>query len=342
MIFIYKLIFLSTLMMGTMISISSFSWLGTWVGLEINLLSFIPLINIKNNLYSSESSIKYFLIQALASSIFLFSIIMTISKSKILNETLFFNQTFMMIMNSALLLKLGAAPFHFWFPEIIEGLNWMNSLILMTWQKIAPMMILSYSIKFNFYMFFIIITSSFIGSIGGLNQISLRKILAFSSINHISWMLSSFTINEITWMMYFLTYTFISMSIIFILNKFNIFVLKQLFMMINNMYYMKYFMLMNLLSLGGLPPFLGFFPKWIIIQNMSLNNFTMISFMIFMTLITLFFYIRITYSSMMIFNNELNFSLMINNNNQNNFIINFMTFISINGLIIYTIMINFY
>nr|QRV62894.1 NADH dehydrogenase subunit 2 [Hydroporus sp. NHM-IR526] len=342
MIFIYKLIFSSMLFMGTLITISSYSWLGVWMGLEINLLSFIPLINMKNNKFSSESSIKYFLIQALASSILLFSIIMFISKSKMINEMYFFNKTLMMCMNSAILLKLGAAPFHFWFPEVIEGLNWINSLILMTWQKIAPMMILSYTMKLNYFIYIIIIMSTFIGSIGGLNQISLRKMLAFSSINHIGWMISSLIINEIMWIIYFMIYSIISISIILMLNKFNIFLLNQLFLMMNNLYYIKYFMLMNLLSLGGLPPFLGFLPKWIIIQNLSLNNFLLTLFMIMMTLITLFFYLRISYSSMMINNTELNFLMIMNKNNYNNMMINLFTFISINGMILYTMFINFY
>nr|QRV62489.1 NADH dehydrogenase subunit 2 [Hydroporus melanarius] len=342
MFFIYKLMFISMLFMGTIITISSYSWLGIWMGLEMNLLSFIPLINMKNNQLSSESSIKYFLIQALASSILLFTIIMLISKSKMINEMFFFNKTLMMIMNSAILLKLGAAPFHFWFPEIIEGLNWMNSLILMTWQKIAPMMILSYTMKLNYFIYMIIIMSTFIGSIGGLNQISLRKILAYSSINHIGWMLASFIMNEVIWIIYFMIYSFISFSIVFMLNKFNIFMLNQLFMMMNNFYIIKYFMLMNLLSLGGLPPFLGFLPKWIIIQNLSLNNFLLITFMIMMTLITLFFYLRISYSSLMINNNELNFLMIMNKNNYNNLLINLLSFITINGMILYTIFINFY
>nr|QRW36306.1 NADH dehydrogenase subunit 2 [Hydroporus brevis] len=342
MFFIYKLIFISMLFMGTMITISSFSWLGIWMGLEINLLSFIPLINMKNNQLSSESSIKYFLIQALASSILLFTIIMFISKSKMMNEMFMFNKTLMMIMNSAILLKLGAAPFHFWFPEIMDGLNWMNSLILLTWQKIAPMMILSYTMKMNYFIYMIIILSTFIGSIGGLNQTSLRKILAYSSINHIGWMLSSFIMNEIIWTMYFLIYSVISFSIIFMFNKFNIFILNQLFSLMNNFYIIKYFMLMNLLSLGGLPPFLGFLPKWMIIQNLSINNFLLTTFMITMTLITLFFYLRISYSSLMINNNELNFTMIMNKNNYNNMMINLLSFFSIGGMILYTMFINFY
>nr|YP_010166673.1 NADH dehydrogenase subunit 2 [Mystonectes coelamboides]QRV62764.1 NADH dehydrogenase subunit 2 [Mystonectes coelamboides] len=342
MFLIYKLIFISTLFMGTMITISSYSWLGAWMGLEINLLSFIPLMKSKNNSYSSETSMKYFLVQALASSIFLFSMILIISKSKMINELYLFNNSMFMILNSAILLKLGAAPFHFWFPEIMEGMNWTNSLILMTWQKIAPMILLSYTIKSNEFISIIIIISTLIGSIGGLNQISLRKLMAYSSINHIGWMLSTFLINDMLWIIYFSIYSFMSLSIIQIFNKFNLFMLKQVFNMMNSKYLIKFFLITNLLSLGGLPPFLGFFPKWIIIQNLSLNNFLMITFMIMMTLITLFFYLRIAYSSIMISNNENNFLFMMNKTNFSNMLINLSSFMSINGLIIYTMMINFY
>nr|UPX88447.1 NADH dehydrogenase subunit 2 [Oreodytes sanmarkii] len=342
MFFIYKLMFTSTLFLGTIITISSYSWLGAWMGLEINLLSFIPLISMKNNSFSSEASIKYFLIQALASSIFLFSVIMIISKSFMMTDLIIFNKILFMIMNSALMMKLGAAPFHFWFPEIIEGMNWINSLILMTWQKIAPMVILSYTIKNNQFILLIIILSTFIGSIGGLNQINMRKMMAYSSINHIGWMLSTFLINEMLWISYFMIYSFMSMSIVLIMNKFNVFLLKQIFSMISKNYLIKFFLILNLLSLGGLPPFLGFFPKWIIIQNLSSNHFFIAMFMIMMTLITLFFYLRITYSSIMIYNNENNFSMIMKKTNFNSMFINMLSFFSINGLILYTIIINFF
>nr|YP_010166634.1 NADH dehydrogenase subunit 2 [Iberoporus pluto]QRV62725.1 NADH dehydrogenase subunit 2 [Iberoporus pluto] len=342
MFFIYKMMFLSILMLSTIISISSISWLSTWMGLEMNLLSFIPLMSYKNNFFSSESSMKYFLIQAMASSIFLFSIIMMMFNSKMSYEIYFMNNMIIMIMNSSILMKMGAAPFHFWFPEIMENLNWLNSLILMTWQKIAPMIILSYMISTNLFMSMIIILSSFIGSIGGLNQTNLRKILAYSSINHIAWMLSSFMMNEMMWIIYFLIYSIINMSIISIFNKFNINSLKQMFSYMNNNPMIKFFTMMNLLSLGGLPPFLGFLPKWMIIQNLSYNFFLLNLFMILMTLITLFFYIRILYSSMIIYHNELNFNMLKNKYNFNYMSINLLSFISINGLIFYSIFINLY
>nr|ASN65899.1 NADH dehydrogenase subunit 2 [Platychile pallida] len=338
--FMHKLVFLTTLFMGTMISVSSYTWLGTWMGLEINLLSFIPLLKDKNNPYSSESSIKYFLVQALASSILFFSIILIMMNSNLINEMINTNWFLMMIINSALLTKMGAAPFHFWFPEIIEGMNWMNSLMLMTWQKIAPMMLLSYTMKFSNYIIFIIVSCSMIGSMGGLNQTSLRKIMAYSSINHIGWMISSFLKNEIIWIIYFTIYSLISSAFVFLMKKFNIFHLKQMFLLMNKNILIKFCMLINLLSLGGLPPFLGFFPKWMIIQYMSMNYPSLMLIMIMFTLITLFFYLRITYSSLMINHNEMNWNLMTNWNSisYTNLI---LTFMSIIGLTMCTLLFNF-
>nr|YP_009755819.1 NADH dehydrogenase subunit 2 [Harpalus pensylvanicus]QIQ23145.1 NADH dehydrogenase subunit 2 [Harpalus pensylvanicus] len=337
---IHKLIFIFTLFMGTMISISSYTWMGTWMGLEINLLSFIPLLKSKNNSYSTESSIKYFLVQALASTIFLYSILMMMMSNNLISDTLNINVFLMMMVNSSLLLKMGAAPFHFWFPEIIEGMNWINSLVLMTWQKIAPMMLLSYTIKFSNYIIFIILLSTMVGSLGGLNQTSLRKIMAYSSINHLGWMLSSFLNSNMIWIIYFCLYSFISITLIYMLNTFKIFYLKQMYMFMNKNLLIKFTLLMNLLSLGGLPPFLGFLPKWMIIQYLSNHYMYLLFFMLLMTLITLFFYLRISYTSLILTHNELNFNILMEMNNNINIWMLMSSFISINGLILCTILFN--
>nr|ALO76249.1 NADH deshydrogenase subunit 2 [Craspedophorus nobilis] len=340
MIFTYKIIFVLTLFMGTMISISSYSWMGTWMGLEINLLSFIPLLKSKNNPFSSESSIKYFLVQALASTIFLFSIMMIMMTSNLISDILNINMFLIMMVNSSLLLKMGAAPFHFWFPEIIEGMSWINSLVLMTWQKIAPLMLLSYTIKNTTYIIIIIMISTMVGSLGGLNQISLRKIMAYSSINHLGWMISSFLYSEMIWLIYFSTYTFISITLIYMLNSFKIFYLKQIYSFMNNNLLIKFMLMMNLLSLGGLPPFFGFLPKWMIIQFLSTNYSFLLLFMMMMTLITLYFYLRIAYTSLIISHDELNFISMMNLEIKMKMLMTILTFISISGMIICTILFN--
>nr|QDH12209.1 NADH dehydrogenase subunit 2 [Forcipomyia makanensis] len=294
--FYYKLIFMLTLTTGSLISISSSSWLGMWAGLEINLLSFIPLMIDNKNILSSEAAIKYFLTQTFASLIFLFISILYIMKFN-----LFFNLNLLtyqnLIINSTMFLKMGAAPFHFWFPNVIEGLSWINSLILLTWQKLAPLMIISYSL-FSDIIYLFVIFSSMIGAIGGLNQTSLRKIMAYSSINHIGWMSAALFFNNILWMFYFMMYIIINISIVLIFYSYNLMNINQIFMFNNFMPILKFCLFMNFMSLGGLPPFLGFLPKWMVIETLiSMNNMFILFFMVMMTLITLFFYIRLTYSA---------------------------------------------
>nr|QEE94242.1 NADH dehydrogenase subunit 2 [Ochlerotatus fulvus] len=329
-------IFFIMLILGSLITISSNSWLGAWMGLEINLLSFIPLMNEgKKNLMTSESSLKYFLTQAFASSILLFAIILMM---------LFFNNNWMMNNNfndllilSTLLLKSGAAPFHFWFPGVMEGLNWINSLILMTWQKIAPLMLISYNMNYNFFLISIIL-SMIIGALGGLNQTSLRKLMAFSSINHLGWMLMAMMNNELLWFTYFILYSILSMSIILMFNNFKLFHFNQIFNFSMMNPSIKFFMFLNLLSLGGLPPFLGFLPKWLVIQNMiELNQIFLLFISVCLTLITLYYYLRMSYSVYMLNYNKNSWMLMNSYSNNNLTLILTMNFISIMGLLIITL-----
>nr|YP_010414558.1 NADH dehydrogenase subunit 2 [Distoleon nigricans]URT60724.1 NADH dehydrogenase subunit 2 [Distoleon nigricans] len=323
-------LFLTILMMGSIISISSNSWLGAWMGLEINLLSFIPLLTNLKNLTTTESSLKYFIVQALASTTLLFVVLMLCFNKNFSYE---YNNYLNIILNSALLMKMGAAPFHSWFPEVMEGLSWTMSFILMTWQKIAPMLLISYCLFYEF-IFFTIILCILIGSIGGFNQTNLRTLMAYSSINHLGWMLSSLFISLSYWTIYFLFYTLLSLSIIYMFNQFNIFYFSQIFSSMNNNPIMKFSMFCNFLSLGGLPPFTGFLPKWIIIQNLSSTYMGLVTIMVVLTLITLFFYIRLTYSAFMINSTQILWNNLWSNNITNLMIL--MNFLSMFGLIIIT------
>nr|YP_009694075.1 NADH dehydrogenase subunit 2 [Protonemura kohnoae]QEI04347.1 NADH dehydrogenase subunit 2 [Protonemura kohnoae] len=296
-----KFLFLLTLMGGTLISTSANSWFGAWMGLEINLLSFIPLMTNSKNLFSTEASLKYFLVQALASATLLLSVILG---SLLLNPSVP-NSSDLTVMNtlisSSLLLKMGAAPFHFWFPGVMEGLNWMNSLMLLTWQKIAPLMLISYTFQLDVFFSIIIVLSVIIGSWGGLNQTSIRKILAYSSINHLGWLLAAMAAGESIWGIYFLVYTFLSFAIIFMMNTFQLMHVNQIFSLNTINPVNKFAFLVTLLSLGGLPPFLGFLPKWIVIQNMvNLGNLFTVTLMVITTLMTLFYYLRTAFGAFML------------------------------------------
>nr|UBU97816.1 NADH dehydrogenase subunit 2 [Teleogryllus emma] len=294
-----KMLFMMMLILGTMISISSNSWPATWMGLEINLLAFIPLMSSKSNMMSTEAAMKYFIVQAMASSMLLTFII--------LNSILYFmNENFInSLVSTTLYMKMGAAPFHMWFPSVMEGLSWFNCFILMTWQKLAPFIILSYLSSYQSMMMFVMLSSIFIGSIGGLNQTSTRKIMTYSSINHIGWMLLGLMMSENLWQFYFIIYTILSATILMIFSNISVQHSNQIPFSWNSPM-MKFFISVNLMSLGGLPPFLGFLPKWMIIQNSCHNNLQFMALiMILFTLITLFYYLRLMMSSFLINVNQL-------------------------------------
>nr|AMP43742.1 NADH dehydrogenase subunit 2 [Leptogaster longicauda] len=320
-----KILFIIMMMIGTFMAISSNSWVSAWMGLEINLLAFIPLMTTINNLMSSEAALKYFLTQTLASLMFLFASIFLFLKPLDQVNTLIL---FKMMILCTLLIKSGTAPFHFWFPMVMEGLSWMCGLILLTWQKIAPLVLISY-LPFNKIFYIISIISIFIGSIGGLNQTSLKKIMAFSSINHLGWMLTALSVNENLWFMYFTVYSLLSLTLVMFFNMFKIFYMNQVFSLFVNSKIFKFIFCMNFLSLGGLPPFTGFFPKWMVIQHLIHSNQIMLMFlMTTLTLVTLYYYIRICYSAFMFNHNENNWNTLMKINSTNLFILMIMTFFS--------------
>nr|YP_008757768.1 NADH dehydrogenase subunit 2 [Leptidea morsei]AFP58818.1 NADH dehydrogenase subunit 2 [Leptidea morsei] len=315
-----KMFFMFMLFFSTLISISANSWLGCWIGLEINLLSFIPLISNNKNLLHNEASLKYFLTQSIASINFIFFIII---KMILFKNFEFSNIS--MLLNSTLLMKMGSAPFHFWFPNIMEGLSWMNCFILMTWQKISPLILLFYYYNFNFIII-IMILNVLIGALMGFNQTSIRKLLAFSSINNLGWMMAAFMISENLWLFYFIMYSFLNLILMLMFYMFNIFYMNQI-MNFNINFYIKMSLIINFFSLGGLPPFLGFFPKWIIINFLLNNNLTLIAFIFLMSsLIMMFFYIRIIYLSILLINFKLKWFKI-------NFKISFFSFINFISLI---------
>lgn len=147
-------------------------------------------------------------------------------------------------------------------------------------------------------MSFAIISSSIVRGIQGLNQTRVRKIIAYSSINHTGWIISSILTSTDTWIAYIIVYSFILSTITYFFNIFNVSWIQQLNFIYTDKKNTKLILFINFLSLGGLPPFIGFFPKWLVIIMILKNGFFSTCFiLIIRTLITLFFYVRLTFSS---------------------------------------------
>nr|YP_009472882.1 NADH dehydrogenase subunit 2 [Acanthaspis ruficeps]AST10086.1 NADH dehydrogenase subunit 2 [Acanthaspis ruficeps] len=298
MLNISKLLFYSIMILGTCLTLSSETWLGMWIGLEMNLIAFIPILYKSKNTWASESCMIYFLIQSLGSILMLLSVL---SNSLIMVSPTVIEHFFYSTLMFSMFIKLGVPPFHFWFPEILEKMNWMNCVIIMTWQKIAPFSILSLISEKSIMLPMIIMLTTMTGALGGLNQTSIRKILGYSSINHMGWMIACLKFNDDYWMKYLIIYSIILIMMIFTFYTLSSFYISQF----SNMSSMteKMTIIIMFMSLGGLPPFLGFLPKWMVIQVLIVSNsYTLLMIMILSVLITLFYYLRLV-STIILFSN---------------------------------------
>nr|SAP35346.1 NADH dehydrogenase subunit 2 [Vulpes lagopus] len=291
---------LTTVMAGTMIVLLSSHWLLIWIGFEMNMLAVIPILMKKFNPRAMEASTKYFLTQATASMLLMMGVTINLLYSGQWAISKISNPAASTMMTIALTMKLGLSPFHFWVPEVTQGISLLSGMILLTWQKIAPMSVLyqiSPSINTNLMML-MALTSVLIGGWGGLNQTQLRKIMAYSSIAHMGWMTAIIIYNPT---MMFLN---LSLYIFMTLSTFMLFMLStstttlSLSHTWNKVPLIASTILTLMLSLGGLPPLSGFIPKWMIIQELTKNDMIIIPTLMAITaLLNLYFYMRLTYST---------------------------------------------
>nr|BDH80270.2 NADH dehydrogenase subunit 2 [Ceriodaphnia dubia] len=271
----------------------------SWLGLELNTLSFIPLLLVVKNKLSSEAAIKYFLTQTLASILFIFG-----STLSVLGDT---NSFYNILILIALSIKLGAAPFHSWLMSVGEACPWIILLVLLTIQKINPLLIMWGSPCSNLSLYlFIIFLSILVGGFLGLAQTDSRLVLIFSSISHVGWLLTSLIFNLWLGLMYFLIYFFIVTPVVSILSSFNVTHINQLTSLNLNLK-MQLSLFISLLSLGGLPPFLGFLPKWAVLQLVMQSELFILGLgLVLMSLFTLYYYLRLSFSALIL--NSVKFS----------------------------------
>nr|QBM10562.1 NADH dehydrogenase subunit 2 [Niviventer confucianus] len=322
-----------TIFMGPVITMASSNLLLMWVGLELSLLAIIPLLTSKKNPRSTEAATKYFVTQATASMIILLAMVLNYKQ---LGMWTFQQQTNSMLINLVLIslsMKLGLAPFHYWLPEVTQGIPIHMGLILLTWQKIAPLSILfQISHLLNPTITTILaISSIFIGAWGGLNQTQTRKIMAYSSIAHMGWMMAILPYNPNLTLLNLVIYIILTIPMFITLTMNSSTTISSISLLWNKTPMILSMTSLILLSLGGLPPLTGFLPKWAIISELLKNNSTtMATLMAMMALLNLFFYTRLIYStSLTMFPTNNNSKMVFHHPNfKHNFIMPTLTVIS--------------
>nr|YP_011036719.1 NADH dehydrogenase subunit 2 [Xestocephalus limpidissimus]WRK21323.1 NADH dehydrogenase subunit 2 [Xestocephalus limpidissimus] len=291
-----KMTFMNTMMIGIMVSMCSNSWMMIWAGLEISLMSFIPLME-KESVLSTESSIKYFIVQSISSSMMILGMIMSTKKISWL------------LISYSMMIKMGAAPFNTWMISVSEGLTYLNLFIMLSISKLPPMMIINYSMTENPMMS---ILSLITGAMMGLNQTSTRKILTYSSIYNLGFMLMM-TKSTSNWISFLMIYSLMLLMTMMLMKTLSISYINQMSFS-NQKTINKLSLWIMLMSMMGLPPSIGFINKLIIIELMiQKSQMVMITIMILTSLLTSFYYMRMTFSSFMFQSMSMKWQMKMNN-----------------------------
>nr|AAT09492.1 NADH dehydrogenase subunit 2 [Ophiomorus punctatissimus] len=289
---------LSSLALGSIITMSSFHWLIAWIGLELNTLAIIPIIAKQHHPRATEATTKYFLTQAAASAMVLFASTTNAWHTGTWDIMQLTNQPACIMLAMALSMKLGLAPLHFWLPEVLQGSSLKTALIITTWQKLAPisLLYLTHNSMNTAVLLTMGLMSTLTGGWGGLNQTQTRKIMAFSSIAHLGWMASILTLAPNIMLLNLMLYLMMTISTFMLL----IFSSSKNIQDLTTSWTISppttAIMLILLMSLGGLPPLTGFMPKWLILQELTTHSLsTTATIMALSALLSLFFYLRLSY-----------------------------------------------
>nr|AEA72877.1 NADH dehydrogenase subunit 2 [Notropis volucellus] len=290
---------LSSLGLGTTLTFASSHWLLAWMGLEINTLAIVPLMAQHHHPRAVEATTKYFLTQATAAAVILFA---STTNAWITGEwdmTNMSDPVATAMILAALALKIGLAPMHFWMPEVLQGLDLLTGLILSTWQKLAPLaLIIQTAQTFNPLLLTALgLMSTLVGGWGGLNQTQLRKVLAYSSIAHMGWMMIVLQYAPQLTLLALLMYILMTSAAFLTLKLSYTTKIGTLATTWSKSPLLTATAALVLLSLGGLPPLTGFMPKWMILQELANQGLPLTAtLMALAALISLYFYLRLCYA----------------------------------------------
>lgn len=309
--------------------IMSYNFLSLYLTLELQSLCFYVLtLSQRKSLFSAEASLKYFILGSIASSLFLFGVSFIYGTLGTLN----FGQIYLIFSNlfiinniyllisflfgflfvlSGLFFKLGSAPFHIWLPDVYEGSPNNITFFFALVPKIGLLSIIiriffdvliNFTFFFENFLFICILSSLAIGSFFALKQKKIKRLLAYSSINHIGFIFLGFLNvsydNLIYILLYIIIYTFMNINIwgIYISIFINNYPLKYITDFTNLIKYNKtitYIIGLNLFSMAGIPPFAGFFIKFFIIFKLLKSSFFSLSFLVILfSVLSCFYYLR--------------------------------------------------
>tara|TARA_Y100000768_G_scaffold344745_1_gene291191 strand:- start:63 stop:1343 length:1281 start_codon:yes stop_codon:yes gene_type:complete len=315
-------------LVGTMVMISANSLLMLYLGIELLSLSLYALIGFnKDSALSSEAAIKYYVLGAMSSGILLFGISIiygftgSILYSDIAEMMLKINTESVeyiaiifgiIFITASLCFKFGAAPFHMWVPDIYQGSLISTTILLSTLPKVAVFVVFLklyfipfLTIKFIWadILIFVGMLSIIVGSIFALTQENIKRLLAYSAISNIGFIILSIGLVNISGLQAALYYTIVysltalaSFGIIthITANSHGIENVSDLSGLSKTHPFYAILILITMLSSAGIPPLIGFHAKLMVIKSLIDSSFLLLSvIVVIMTVISAYYYLRI-------------------------------------------------
>ena len=315
-------------LVGTIVMISAYSLLMLYLGIELLSLALYALIGFnKHSGLSSEAAIKYYVLGAMSSGILLFGISLiygftgSINYFEIADQIRNINSNSVQFLGiifgiifitASLCFKFGAAPFHIWVPDIYQGSLISTTILLSTLPKIAvfivflklyfiPFMTLEY--VWSDILIFIGIASIIIGSIFALTQENIKRLLAYSAISNIGFIILAMALVSNDGLhaslYYTIVYSFTALASFGVIthitsNSHGIEDISDLAGLSKTHPYFAILILITMLSSAGIPPLIGFHAKLMVIQALINNSYILLSIIVvLMTVVSAYYYLRV-------------------------------------------------
>ncbi len=317
----YPVLILSS-MLGMMVMISANDLIVFYMGLELQSLALYVLASFnRENLLSSESGLKYFVLSALSSGILLYGCSLIYGFSGSTNYNLIaqnilhsdygftFGIVFILV---GLAFKISAVPFHMWAPDVYEGSPTSVTIFFAILPKIAALTVF---IRFLYVPFinmieewqmiiiFLSIASMIFGAIAAIGQNNLKRLVAYSSIGHMGYALAGISTgtkeglqSSIVYIFIYLVMNIAFFSCLFMLRRGDKYYekIEDLSGISKNHPILALSLLLTLFSLAGIPPLAGFFAKFYIFLAVIENQMYFLALIgLLSSVIAAFYYLRI-------------------------------------------------
>ena len=291
--------------LSSLLLVSSINWLSIYLAIELQTLTLFILVAIKrDSVYSTEAGLKYFVLGAVSSGLFLFGCTLLYGLTGETSiqgvNSILISDMGKILITISLLFKLSAAPFHMWAPDVYEGAPTIITALLATVPKVAVFSILVQIGPVTNVILVCAVLSIVYGSIGALNQTKIKRLLAYSGIGHMGFILFGVGIGSFesiqASLIYMIIYIIMTVCVFSIILSLKL--TKTLIVEVSGLSRKDPVIALTLalifLSIAGIPPLAGFLSKWLILLAGVSSGYYLISIVVVLSsVIAGVYYVRL-------------------------------------------------